>query len=132
MQPSIFGLYINLFICFNAHFCSPIYFIASRLSICSHFVSMSVYNSDFLFVYFSPLNGSLVDLNITTGVAKFRRRKVELTVLYRSISRQPHHALTLPFPLFHSPLHSCHQEPTSVSEYQMTRAQTRGKRIMKN
>lgn len=91
-------LVVCLFICFNAHFCSSIYFIASRLSISSHFVYMSVCSSAFLFVYFSPLNGSLVDLNITTGVAKFRRRKVELTVLYPPISRQSHHALTFPPP----------------------------------
>jgi hypothetical protein len=85
-------------VCFSALSLFWIYFNVRCLSICPHFVSMSVYHSVSLFVYFSPLNGRLVDLNLATAVPKFRRCKVELTVLYHLISRLLHHALTPPRP----------------------------------
>lgn len=84
---------------FQCHFlvcqCILIYFI----SVSAHSLfQLSVCKSAFLFVCFSPSNGSLVDLNITTAVPKFRRHKVEPTALYHPISLLLHHALTLPLP----------------------------------
>ena len=107
---------------FQCHFLVCRCILILFIPVSAHSLSqLSVCKSAFLFVYFSPLNGSLVDLNITTAVPKFRRHKVEPTALYHPISLLLHHALTFPLPLFHSTLFSCHQEPTSASEYQMTR-----------